>query len=108
MAAARTLIQLPREARRGEVVELRVTIAHAMETGYRIGADGRTVPRSLVRRFSCHYGGAQVFAAELHPAVAANPFLAFTLRAEAGGPVTLRWEGDHGFEHTEVVTLAVA
>jgi hypothetical protein len=32
---ARTLIQVPASARKGEAVEVRVTIAHRMETGFR-------------------------------------------------------------------------
>jgi sulfur-oxidizing protein SoxZ len=105
---ARTLIQVPPQARRGEVVEIRATIAHPMESGYRTDADGRTVPRDLIRSFSCHQGGTLVFAAEFHPAVSANPYIAFTLRAEASGPLTLRWQGDHGFDQSEVVPFNVA
>ncbi len=32
---ARTLINAPATARRGEVIEIRATIAHPMETGFR-------------------------------------------------------------------------
>lgn len=105
---ARTLIQAPTHARAGELVEIRATIAHPMETGYRSDGQGRHVPRDLIRRFSCHYGEQLVFAAEFHPAVAANPFLAFTLRAQASGPIRLHWEGDRGFAHTETLSLTVA
>ena len=49
----RALIHVPRQVRRGEVVEIRATIAHPMETGYRPGADGRRVPRDIIRRFDC-------------------------------------------------------
>ena len=47
---ARTLIQAPASARKGEAIEVRVTIAHAMETGFRPGADGRVLPRDIVRQ----------------------------------------------------------
>ena len=43
--AARTLIQFPATARRGEVIQVRVTISHGMETGYRPGMDGKPIPR---------------------------------------------------------------
>src|SRR5438046_498365 len=36
----RTLIQVPASARRGDIIEVRVTIAHPMETGFRPGAAG--------------------------------------------------------------------
>ena len=38
--AARTLIDMPREVKRGEAFEIRVMIGHPMETGYRRGSDG--------------------------------------------------------------------
>ena len=40
---ARSRIQLPPEARRGEAVEVRVLIQHPMETGFRRNLEGRRV-----------------------------------------------------------------
>lgn len=105
---ARTLIQAPASARRGEVVEVRVTIAHPMETGYRPGADGRVLPRDILRRFTCRYGGEVVFSAELHPAIAANPYLSFHVLAEASGTLEFEWQGDNGFAQVEQRALQVA
>lgn len=105
---ARTLIQAPASARRGEVVEVRVTIAHPMETGYRPGADGRVLPRDIIRRFSCRYEGELVFSAELHPAIAANPYLSFHVRAESSGTLEFEWQGDNGFAQVERRALQVA
>jgi sulfur-oxidizing protein SoxZ len=105
---ARTLIHAPATARKGEVVEIRTLIAHPMETGYRAGSDGRTLPRDIIRRFSCRYNNELVFSAELYPAIAANPYLAFHLVASASGTIILSWEGDNGFAQTESVNIAVA
>ena len=105
---ARTLITVPQEAKRGDVVEIRVLIAHPMETGYRVGSDGMRVPRNILRRFTCRLDGEVVFAAELFPAVSANPYLAFPLRADRAGTLSFTWEGDGGFAQTETATLTVA
>ena len=104
---ARTLITAPTRARQGEVMEIRTLIAHPMETGLRPGADGKVLPRNLIRRFACRYNGELVFGAELHPAVAANPYLAFTTVAVASGTLSFSWEGDNGFAQTESVALTV-
>jgi sulfur-oxidizing protein SoxZ len=104
---ARVLVVLPAQARRGEVVEVRVTIAHPMETGYRPGADGKPLPRDILRRFACRYDGAVVFEAELHPAISANPYLAFHLLATTTGPVEFGWDGDNGFAQLERRVLTV-
>ena len=105
--SARTLISLPKTARRGDVVEVRVTIGHPMETGYRPGADGKRLPRDIIQRFSCRYDGETVFAAELFPAISANPYLAFHTVATQSGTLEFRWEGDNGFSHTERVAISV-
>jgi sulfur-oxidizing protein SoxZ len=104
---ARTLIHAPRSARRGEIIEIRTLISHPMETGFRRDSDGRPLPRDLVQRFSCRYDGQVVFAAELFAAVAANPYIAFSTVATSSGNLTLTWEGDHGFAHTETLALTV-
>jgi sulfur-oxidizing protein SoxZ len=104
---ARTLIQLPATARRGEVIELKVLIAHAMETGYRPGSDGRVLPRDIIRRFTCRYDGEVVFSAELHPAISANPYLAFHTVAAASGTLEFEWQGDNGFAQVERRSLQV-
>ncbi len=43
------------------------------------------IPRDIVRLFVCTYNGAEVFRAELHPAIAANPFIVFSTVA-TGAP----------------------
>ncbi len=105
---ARTLITVPKTARRGDIVEIRALVGHPMETGYRNDADGRRLPRDIIRRFSCHYDGELVFSAELFPAISANPYLAFHLVANRSGTLQFRWEGDNGFTQTEMVAFPVA
>jgi len=79
-----------------------------METGYRPGENGAILPRNLIRRFTCHYDEVLVFSAELFPAVAANPFIAFSTVATASGTLRFVWTGDNGFTQTETTSLVVA
>ncbi|QJW85830.1 thiosulfate oxidation carrier complex protein SoxZ [Ramlibacter terrae] len=88
-------------------MEVRALIAHPMETGYRPGADGRVLPRDIIRRFACRYNGEVVFAAELHPAIAANPYLAFHTVATESGTLEFEWTGDRGFSQVERRPLQV-
>jgi sulfur-oxidizing protein SoxZ len=104
---ARALITMPATARKGEIVEIRTLIAHPMETGYRRGDDGAVLPRNLIRRFTCVYDGETVFAAELFPAVAANPLIAFSTVATVSGTLTFTWDGDTGFAQTERIAITV-
>jgi sulfur-oxidizing protein SoxZ len=105
---ARTLITLPKTARRGEVIDIRTLIAHPMESGFRVDAEGKVRQRDIIRRFSCRYNGELVFSAELFPAVAANPYIAFTTVAQDSGSLSFTWEGDNGFAQTESVAISVA
>ena len=103
----RTLIRIPPTARRGEVIAVRATIGHVMESGFRNGPDGRTVPRDIIERFRCRYDGQIVFAAEFSSAIAANPYLEFFTVATSSGPMIFEWEGDHGFAHAQTVQITV-
>lgn len=105
---ARALINAPKTARRGDVIEIRTLISHPMETGYRPGPEGRLLPRDIIERFTCAYNGVEVFRADLHQAVSANPFLVFTTVATESGTLTLTWTGDNGFRQTETVAIEVA
>ena len=104
----RALITVPPAVRPGEVIEIRTLIAHPMETGHRADGQGGVVLRRILRHFTCRLDGQPVFSADLHPAVAANPLIAFPLRVQASGTLECRWEGDDGFSHTQTAALHVA
>lgn len=108
MSTVHTLIKVPRTARAGEVIEISTIIGHPMESGFRPGADGRLLPRNILQRFSCHYNEELVFAAELSPAIAANPLIAFHTVATVSGTLRFTWDGDQGFRHSESVAITVA
>ena len=104
---ARALLNVPRTARRGDVIEIKTLIAHPMETGFRPGPDGRILPRDIIGHFACTYNGVPVFSADLYPAMAANPYLVFTTRAVESGTIALTWTGDNGFAQTETAAIEV-
>ena len=101
------LINVPALAKRGEIVEIKTLVSHVMETGYRRTQLGAPIPRDIVRRFICTYNGVEVFRADLHPAIAANPFIAFSTVAVESGTLTFEWTGDNGFSVTESARITV-
>jgi sulfur-oxidizing protein SoxZ len=104
---ARVLINLPSRVKRGEIIEIKTMVAHPMETGYRLDSKGAAIPRDIINRFICEYNGEEVFRAELFPAIAANPFLAFSTVATESGELAFSWTDDHGQTQTEVRQIAV-
>lgn len=108
MSTVRTLIKVPRTAKRGEIIEISTLIGHPMESGFRPGDDGKRLPRNIIQRFTCHYDEVQIFAAELSSAIAANPLIVFHTVATASGTLRFSWEGEQDFRHSESVTITVA
>jgi sulfur-oxidizing protein SoxZ len=104
---ARVLISVPTRAKRGEVIELKTLISHPMESGYRVGTNGALIPRDIITLFTCTYNGEEIFRAELSPAIAANPFIAFFTSATESGTLAFRWSGDNGFSATETAAITV-
>ncbi|MBI3372089.1 MAG: thiosulfate oxidation carrier complex protein SoxZ [Betaproteobacteria bacterium] len=105
---AGALINVPASARRGEIIEIKTLVSHPMETGYRRTQYGTVVPRDIIRQFVCTYNGEQIFRAEFHPAIAANPFIAFTTVATESGTIAFLWTGDNGYAVAESVKISVA
>ncbi len=104
---AQALVNVPARARRGDVIEIKTLISHPMETGYRRTQLGAPIPRDIIRRFVCTYNGVEIFRADLHPAIAANPFIAFSTVAVESGTIAFSWTGDNGFSATESAAIAV-
>ena len=104
---ARALINVPKAAKRGEVIEIRALISHPMESGFRPDESGKLVPRSIIKTFSCAYNGEEIFRADFFPAVAANPFVSFTTLASVSGTLSFRWVSDTGETKTETRPITV-
>ena len=104
---ASALINVPARAKRGEVIEIKTLISHPMETGFRRTQIGALIPRDIIRGFVCTYNGSEVFRAELHPAIAANPFIVFSTVATESGTLVFHWTGDNGFSVTESAAISV-
>jgi len=103
----RVLINVPATAKRGDIIEIKTLISHPMESGYRVSTNGVPIPRDIITLFSCVYNGEEIFRAELSPAIAANPFLAFFAIARDSGTLAFHWSGDNGFAVTETAAITV-
>ncbi|WP_421698603.1 thiosulfate oxidation carrier complex protein SoxZ [Ancylobacter sp.] len=104
----RALVSVPETAKKGEIVDIRAMIAHPMETGYRMGPNGVEIPRRIITRLTCTYGGEEVFAAEFFPAMSANPFVSFSLVAAESGTVSFAWTDDEGRTETASAEIVVS
>jgi sulfur-oxidizing protein SoxZ len=104
---ADALVNIPESAAEGEIVEIKVLISHPMETGFRPGPEGGILPRDIITSLRCIYDGETVLEVELHPAIAANPFFAFPLKADRSGEIVLEWVDWAGETHRQSGRIAV-
>jgi len=105
--AEKPRIKLPKEAKKGEVIEIKTLIAHVMETGLRKDQDGKIIPRKIINKFTCEFNGKPVFSVDIEPAVAANPYMQFTARVEESGTFRFTWTDDDGTVTTAEQPIAV-
>jgi sulfur-oxidizing protein SoxZ len=97
MAEVKPRIKLDKkEAKKGDLVEVKALVSHIMETGQRKDSAGNTIPRKILNKFTCTVNGKLVFSADFEPAVSANPFIQFVFKAQESGPVVLTWIDDDG------------
>jgi sulfur-oxidizing protein SoxZ len=100
-------IQLPGQAKRGEVIEVRISIQHPMETGFRYDHAGKAVPKNVINTLTARYDGSEIFRAELGSGIAANPYLQFFTVAQASGEIEFAWVDDAGVSGSERASITV-
>ncbi len=100
-------VQLPRAAKRGEVIEVRIAIQHPMETGFRYDLAGKPISKNVINTLVCRYNGVEIFRADMGSGIAANPYLQFCTLAEASGEIEFSWVDDAGERGSERAPITV-
>ena len=100
-------VKLPESAEVGEVIEVKTLISHVMETGQRKDPEGKTIPRNIINMFTASFGGIEVFKAEMHPGISANPYLSFYMKVPGPGEFEFAWTDDGGKKIVEKIKLNV-
>jgi sulfur-oxidizing protein SoxZ len=100
-------ISVPKTAAKGDVIEIKTLIQHPMETGFRRDLEGEIIPIHIIDRFVCTYNGEEVFRADLHPSIAANPYLSFHTVATESGRLEFTWHDDDDSVYRESAEIEV-
>jgi sulfur-oxidizing protein SoxZ len=96
-----------KEVKKGELIEVKSLISHVMESGQRRDAAGNVVPRKIINKFTAELNGKLVFAADMEPAVSANPYMQFKFRPEESGTIKFTWIDDDGTRITAEEKITV-
>ncbi len=102
------LITVPKVIRANDIIEVRLLIAHVMESGYRPSNIGQIQPRNIIRKVQCTFLNTLVFEAQFFPSVAANPLLVFNLKVQRDGELEVIWTGDNNFSHRETSRISLS
>ncbi len=85
------------------VTEIRVLMAHPMETGQRKGPDGKLVPMHFIQNVTVKVNGKTVVEGQISQAVSRNPVFSFRVKGgNKGDKVEVSWIDNKGdTNHTE-------
>lgn len=108
MANAKPRIKVPKSAAKGEIIEIKTLISHKMETGLRKDKDGKVIPRQIINKFTCTFNDKLIFGADWQPAISANPYMAFHMRAAESGKLNFTWHDDNGETYSKSAYLEVS
>jgi len=106
--AEKPRIKLPKDAKKGEIIQIKTLVAHIMESGQRRDKDGKIIPRMIINNFNCTFNGKPLFSCSLESAMAANPYLQFSAKVEESGTFRFSWGDDDGTTITTEETITVA
>ena len=104
---AKPRIKIPKKVKKGEPFQVKSLVSHKMESGQRKDKDGKPIPRMIINRFVATYNGAEVFSADWHGAISANPYMAFWMKAEESGELVLTWTDDAGETMSKTAKITV-
>lgn len=92
---------------RDGVADVRVLMAHEMESGQRRDAAGKTVPAWHISEVTVSLNGRPVLRAQWGPAISKNPYLAFKIRgARTGDRLTVAWVDNRGARRSDETMVA--
>ena len=98
-----------RATAQGGVTEIRVLMAHPMETGQRKDAKGEIVPMHFIQNVVITHNGKTVLDAQWSQAISRDPFLGLRVKgAKAGDKITVTWTDNKGEKRTDEATVAAA
>jgi sulfur-oxidizing protein SoxZ len=97
MSSIKPRVKVPKKAAPNDIITIKTLINHKMESGQRKDKKtGETIPRKIINAFTATFEGETVFAADIEPAVSANPYLQFQVKVERSGEFHFSWTDDDG------------
>ena len=95
-----------RATAKGDEVNVKVLMAHDMETGQRKDGAGKPIPAHFIQHVTATWQGKVVLSANWGPAIAKNPFLEFSFKGgKKGDKIQVTWTDNKGDKRTDEATI---
>ncbi len=90
----------------GDKVDVKILMAHVMETGQRKDSDGNVVPAHYITKVVATCNDKQVMSADWGPSISKNPYFGFRFKGGAkGDTLQITWTDTAGEFRTDKVEI---
>ena len=95
-----------RATMKGDIADIRVLVAHPMETGQRKDASGNLVAAHFIQSMTVTHNGNTVYDGQWSQAVSRNPVFAVRVKGgKAGDKVVVNWSDNKNDKRTDETTV---
>jgi sulfur-oxidizing protein SoxZ len=91
---------------KGDTADVKILMAHPMETGQRKDSAGKIIPAHHITMFTVEVGGKVVVQSQTGPSVSTNPVFGFKVKAKAGDKVVVKWQDNKGDSRTDEAVVS--
>jgi sulfur-oxidizing protein SoxZ len=91
----------------GDTTDIRVLMAHPMETGQRKDENGQLLPMQFIQSFTVQLNGKALIDGQLNTSISKNPLFTFKSRGiKPGDKLSVAWQDNLGARRQDEITVA--
>lgn len=95
-----------RALNQGDITEIRVLMAHPMETGQRKDESGQNIPAHYIQTFSISHNGKALIDGQLNTSISKNPLFMFKARnIKAADKLSVAWTDSQGEKRQDEINV---
>jgi len=98
LETGKTRIVLPERIQRGDVIRVQIVVQHPMDTGFFRDANANIIPAWFINDVRVLMNGDEIARFEWTSGISRDPMVAFRLKAEAEGTLTVVSKDNRGSE----------
>ena len=103
----KTLMRIPRDMKKGDVIEVRSLLIHPNHNGRKKLAEGGYIAQHYVHSIDVFFGDAPVLSIRSGTSLSQNPYFTFKLRVDHSGPLRVEWVDSKGQHFTHSLDVKV-